>query len=226
MCAAAAVAGALLGGCGGSSTGSAGARSAGSGICHSSGVSCVSTGQVPKGDLTLNGVREDEKGSVTTVPLTKANPISALFTALSQFDDCLTGRGMTFIGIPSRSNPHSPTNSPEYITALKTCAASSNIITALKTAQTAQNNLTPAQVKTRNKQYLKWRQCMIAHGWQIPAPKPNAKGLLFTFSPSSSGGGGGGSSVGGFKPPPGQSLFNSPDLSACAAQAQREVPTT
>ena len=54
---------------------------------------------------------------------------------------------------------------------------------------------------------------MIGRGWGIPAPTPNAKGLLFSF-----GGTSGGSS--GFKPPPGQNLLSSPDLQACAAKAQ------
>ena len=76
-------------------------------------------------------------------------------------------------------------------------------------------------MKTENKDYLKWRTCMIGRGWGIPTPKPNTKGLLFSF-----GGTGGGSSA-GYKPPPGQSLLSSPDLQACAAKAQaRELVTT
>ena len=54
---------------------------------------------------------------------------------------------------------------------------------------------------------------MIGRGWGIPAPTPNAKGLLFSFGGTSGG-------TGGFKPPPGQSLLSSSDLQACAAKAQ------
>ena len=80
------------------------------------------------------------------------------------------------------------------------------------------DNLTPAQVKKENQDYLRWRRCMIGRGWGIPQPTPNAKGMLFSFGGAGGGGGGGGS---GFKPPPGQSLFNSSDLQQCAAVAQQ-----
>jgi hypothetical protein len=201
------------------------------GSAQTTGTTFISAGQVPRADLPQVGKNSRAtKSTGTTIPLGKENPINALFTAMGQFSSCLTGMGMTFIGIPSRTNPHSATNSPAYITALKTCAANSNILQALKSAQSAQDNLTPAQVKKRNEQYLKWRSCMLSRGWTIPEPTPNAKGLLFTFSPSGGGGGGGtggggGKGVGGFKAPPGQSIMTSPDLAACAAKAQQEVPT-
>ena len=124
---------------------------------------------------------------------------------------------MTFVGVPNPSDPNSPTNNPTYLKNLGTCAAQSNILQALKSAQSAQDNLTPAQVKKENKDYLKWRKCMIADGWGIPTPTPNSKGLLFSF--------------GGTErrrrrrrstPPPGQSLLSSPDLQDCAAKAQGE----
>jgi hypothetical protein len=79
-------------------------------------------------------------------------------------------------------------------------------------------------VKTENKDYLKWRKCMIARGWGIPQPTPNAKGLLFSFGGTGGGSGGSGGGAGGasgFKPPPGQSLLNSSDLQQCASVAQQ-----
>ena len=96
---------------------------------------------------------------------------------------------MKFIGVPDGKNPNSPANNPDYIKALSTCAAKSNIVQALKDQQAAQDNLTPAQIETQNKGYLEWRDCMIGRGWGIPKPKPDAKGRLFSF------GAGGGSSV-------------------------------
>jgi hypothetical protein len=177
----------------------------------------IASGQVPKADLPAPGSPAakalDSTGN--TVPLTKQNPTTALFSAIGIFQSCLTGLGVTFIGIPSAKDPNSPADNPTYIKNLETCATQSNILQALKAVQTAQNNLTPSQVKTENQQYLKWRTCMIARGWGIPQPTPNSKGLLFSFNTASA--------ATSFKPPPGQSLLSSPDLQACAAKAQQEV---
>ncbi len=86
---------------------------------------------------------------------------------------------MKFIGAPDASNPESPTNDPDYIKALSTCAARSGIVQTLQAAQAEQDTLTPAQIKERNKGYLAWRDCMIKRGWGIPKPTPDSKGRLF-----------------------------------------------
>ena len=122
---------------------------------------------------------------------------------------------MKFIGVPSASNPNSPANNPDYIKALSTCAAKSNIVQALKDESTAQDNLTPAQVEVQNKGYLAWRDCMIGRGWGIPKPTPDAKGRLFAF--------GSAGSVPQYTPPPGQDLLSSGDLQQCATEAQNKV---
>jgi hypothetical protein len=152
-----------------------------------------------------------------TIPLAKQDPTTKFFSALGVFQSCLKGLNVKFIGIPDAKNPNSPANDPAYIKALSTCAAKSNIVQALKDEQTSQNNLTPAQIKLQNKGYLKWRDCMIGRGWGIPEPKPDSKGRLFSF------GAGGGSTVPAFKPPPGQDILSSSDVSECATQAQKEV---
>lgn len=175
----------------------------------------LAAGQLPKSAFPT-GKAAKAAESNDTVPLAKQNPTTALFTAIGVFQSCLTGLGTSFIGVPSAGNPNAPANNPTYIKNLTTCAAQSNIIQALKAEQSAQDNLTASQVKTENQDYLKWRTCMIGRGWQIPTPTPNAKGLLFSF-----GGTGGGASAGtGFKPPPGQNLLSSPDMSQCAAKAE------
>jgi hypothetical protein len=153
------------------------------------------------------------------VPLAKEDPTTKFFKALGVFQACLKGLNVKFIGVPSASNPNSPANNPDYIKALSTCAAKSNIVQALKDQQSAQDNLTPAQVETQNKGFLKWRDCMIARGWGIPEPKPDAKGRLFAF------GAGGGSSVPNFTPPPGQDILSSPDVQQCATETQNSVGT-
>jgi hypothetical protein len=173
----------------------------------------IASGQIPKADLPLGGKHGGGASSAATIPLAKQNPTTALFTAIGTFQSCLTGMGQSFIGIPDPSKGNAPVNNPDYLKALSSCAAKSNILQALKTAQSAQDNLTPTQVKQENKDYLRWRTCMISRGWQIPPPTPNQKGLLFSF-------GGTGGEAGQFKPPPGQNLLSSPDLQACAAKAQ------
>ena len=86
-----------------------------------------------------------------TVPLAKEDPTTKFFGALGIFQSCLKGLGTKFIGIPSASNPNSPANNPDYIKALSTCAAKSNIVKALQDQQAAQDALTPAQIETQNK---------------------------------------------------------------------------
>jgi hypothetical protein len=181
----------------------------------------IRAGQAAPGELpTGAAVRAAQHATAATVPLAQQNPTTALFTAIGVFQSCLSNLGVTFIGAPDPSNPSSPANNPGYLKNLGTCATKANILQALKAAQSAQDNLTPAQVKKENKQYLQWRKCMIGRGWGIPQPAPNAKGLLFSFGGTGGGGGGG---AGGFKPPPGQSLFNSSDLQQCAAVAQQHA---
>jgi len=151
----------------------------------------------------------------STIPLDKQDPTTAFFQATSDFSSCLKGLGVTFIGAPDPHNPTSPANDPNYIKSLTTCAAQSHIVQALKDFQTSQNDMTPAQIKVENAQYLKWRTCMIGRGWQIPEPTPDAQGRLFSI------GGSGGTGV-QLTPPPGQSLFNSTDISNCASQVQQQ----
>ncbi len=205
---AAAVALALLGlaaaGCGGSA-----------GSSQSS--SYLAAGQIPQADRPAAGGHGAHVDAASvTIPLAQQNPTTALFSAVATFQSCLTGRGVTFQGAPNPKDPNSPTNDPTYLKNLVACASQSHILQALKSEESAQDNLTPAQVKKENVDYLKWRKCMIADGWGIPTPTPNAKGLLFSF-----GGTSGGASQ-AMTPPPGQSLLSSPDLQACAAKAQGE----
>ncbi len=176
----------------------------------------VESGQIPRADIPAGGLKgKGASGSSGgTIPLAKQNPTTALFTSIGVFQSCLAGLGVTFVGAPNPSDPNSGANDPSYIKSLTTCAAKSDIIQALKAAQSAQDNLTQAQVKTENKDYLKWRTCMIARGWGIPEPKPNSKGLLFSFGAAS------GASA-QFKPPPGQSVLSSSDVQDCAAKAQK-----
>ena len=190
--------------------GAAGCGGNASGAGH---VTYVAAGQLPASAIPAGSGKNAGGSTAATVPLAKVSPTTAMFTAVGIFQSCLTSLGVTFIGVPSAADPNSPANNPSYLKNLQTCAARSNILQALKAVQSAQENLTPAQVKKQNEQYLTWRTCMIGKGWGIPTPTPNAKGLLFSF-----GGAAGGTSD--FQPPPGQSVLSSSDLQACAAKVQ------
>lgn len=152
--------------------------------------------------------------TTTTIVSTSQDPTTSLFTAFGKFRSCLTQTGVKFIGAPNAADPNSPTNDPTYIKGLTVCAARSNIQQALAASQKANDNLTPAEIKTRNKGYLIWRTCMIGKGWQIAEPVPDAQGRLFNF------GTGGGNAI---VAPAGKDLLSSPDLQACAAKSQKAV---
>ena len=175
----------------------------------------IASGQLPRSAVLVGGTHRSVGGAAstgTTIPLAKQDPTTALFTAIGVFQSCLKGLGVTFQGAPNPNNPNSPTNNPSYLKSLSTCAAQSNIVQALKSEQTAQDDLTPKQVANENKIYIKWRKCMIARGWGVPEPKPDAKGALFSFGTT-----GGGVQL---TPPAGQNLLSSPDIQACVTLAQ------
>jgi hypothetical protein len=174
----------------------------------------IESGQIPRADIPAGGTHGGAAGLTgNTIPLAKQNPTTALFSSLGVFQSCLTSLGVTFIGAPNPKDPSSGANNPAYIKNLVTCATRSDILQALKAAQSAQDNLTQSQIKTENKDYLKWRTCMVARGWGIPQPRPNSKGLLFSFGAT------GGTAQ--FKAPPGQSLLSSTDVQDCAAKAEQ-----
>lgn len=152
--------------------------------------------------------------TTTTVKKSMADTASDVFSALSKFRACLDGEGVTFIGAPDRSNPDSPSNDPEYIKALSTCAARSNIVAALQAQQAASDAMTPAEIEQSNKAYLEWRKCMIGKGWKIAVPTPDEKGRLFAFNTGS------GNNI---TPPPGKDVISSTDTQDCAAKARNDA---
>jgi hypothetical protein len=149
----------------------------------------------------------------SSVPLSQSgNATADLLEASRKFGGCLRDENVKWIGRPDPTNPQSPTNDPDYIEALSTCAARSNIIQALQAAQGEQESLTPKQIKEQNEGYLLWRECMVKRGWRIPKPTPDSKGRLFAFSTETD----------PPEPPPGKDFFSSNDQDKCAAKAQRE----
>ena len=149
----------------------------------------------------------------SSVPLNKSgNATQDLLDASRKFGACLSDENVEWIGRPDPTNPQSPTNDPDYIEALTTCAARSNIIQALEAAGSAQDSLTPKQIKQQNEGYLFWRDCMVKRGWRIAKPTPDSKGRLFAFNQNTE----------PPEPPPGKNFFSSQDQDQCAAKAQRQ----
>ena len=149
----------------------------------------------------------------SSVPIKKSgNATQDLLEASRKFGGCLEDEHVKWIGRPDPTNPQSPTNDPDYIKALSTCAARSNIIQALQAAQAEQESLTPKQIKQQNEGYLLWRDCMVKRGWKIEKPTPDSKGRLFAFNENTD----------PPEPPPGKDFFSSKDQDQCAAKAQRD----
>lgn len=148
-----------------------------------------------------------------TVPLSEDDPQTAFFKAASVFQQCMDDNGTEFIGVPDANNPSSPTNDPDYLSALGTCASKSNIIQALQDVQAAEEAMTPADIEEANERYLVWRECMIGHGWGIPEPVPDERGRLFSIGGAASGGGP------QIDAPPGEDLLSSDHFSDCLQEA-------
>ena len=147
-----------------------------------------------------------------TVPLAQDDPQTAFFKAVSVFQQCMSDNNTEFIGVPDASNPSSPTNDPDYLSVLGTCASKSNILQALQDVQAAEEAMTPADIEEANEGYLVWRDCMIARGWGIPEPKPDERGRLFSL--------GNPQSAPQIDAPPGEDLLSSDDFAECLEEAR------
>ena len=165
---------------------------------------CGSQGSSTSKPATPGGITATTRD---TIPLANEDSSTKFFKANKAFQTCLKDMNVKFIGAPDKSNPNSPTNDPNYTKAVSTCAARSGILQSIKDQQTAGDNLTPAQIATQNKAFLKFRECMIGRGWGIPEPKPDSRGRLTPAVPN-------------FTPPAGQDA-TSPDIVECAAEAQK-----
>ena len=152
-----------------------------------------------------------EETTEDTVPLAEEDATTKFFRATQDFRQCLEDLGTAFIGAPDPSNPDSPTNAPEYIEDLSTCAAKSGIVQAMQDMQKDQADMTPEEIEEQNEGYLRWRDCMIGKGWKIGEPTPDAEGRLFSFS---------GGRTPQIEPPPGKDLLGDSDMQECAEEAQ------
>ncbi|MCU1484437.1 MAG: hypothetical protein JWN67_1183 [Actinomycetia bacterium] len=174
----------------------------------------VSRPATPAGDVATATPTGAATATDDTVPLAEEDPQTAFFKSGGDFMQCLKDRGTSFRGVPDQANPDSPTNDPAYLDDLSTCAAKTNIVQSMQDAQKAQDSMSPAEVKKQNKAYLRWRDCMIGRGWDIPKPKPDSKGRLFSFGGAASGSGP------QIVAPDGKDILTSGDLQECASEAQ------
>ena len=109
-----------------------------------------------------------------TIPLAKQNPTTALFSAIGDVPVVPDGTGGDIPGAPDPNDPNSPANDPNYLEEPgHVRGAEQHPPGAQGRAERAQDNLTPKQVKTENKDYLKWRKCMI--GARLGHPDADAQ---------------------------------------------------
>ena len=116
-----------------------------------------------------------------TIPLAeeKIPPGIQMMDALEEFNECLDGEGVAFIGQPNLDlGEGDPVNQPAYIEALTLCAARSGIITAMQEFQTSRAGRSPETIREDNEQFIALTGCLRSKGWTISDPMPDADGSL------------------------------------------------
>ena len=116
-----------------------------------------------------------------TIPLAeeKIPPGIQMMDALEEFNECLDGEGVAFIGQPNLDlGEGDPVNQPAYIEALTHCAARSGIITAMQEFQTSRAGRSPETIREDNEQFIALTGCLRSKGWTVSDPMPDADGSL------------------------------------------------
>jgi len=116
-----------------------------------------------------------------TIPLAeeKIPPGIQMMDALEEFNECLDGEGVAFIGQPNLDlGEGDPVNQPAYIEALTLCAARSGIITAMQEFQTSRAGRSPETIREDNEQFIALTGCLRSRGWTVSDPMPDADGSL------------------------------------------------
>ena len=116
-----------------------------------------------------------------TIPLAeeKIPPGIQMMDALEEFNECLDGEGVAFIGQPNLDlGEGDPVNQPAYIEALTLCAARSGIVTAMQEFQTSRAGRSPEKIREDNEQFISIIGCLRSKGWTVSDPMPDADGAL------------------------------------------------
>jgi hypothetical protein len=103
-----------------------------------------------------------------TIPLNEDDRPAELklFDAFGQFTSCLADAGYEIEG--NLQDPNNPAyQDPDYLSAVQTCAARSDIVAVLEEVQATRSSLSPEEVEERNENFVALRDCLEAKGWQI-----------------------------------------------------------
>jgi hypothetical protein len=93
-------------------------------------------------------------------------PEVKLFDAFGKFRGCLEERGYGIEGdLLDRNNP--AYQDPDYVDAVSTCAARTDIVAILQEVQATRSSLTPEEVEARNEVFIALRDCLEARGWTV-----------------------------------------------------------
>jgi hypothetical protein len=103
-------------------------------------------------------------------------PEIKLFDAFAKFRGCLEDRGYGIEG--DLTDPSNPAyQDSDYLDAVSTCAARTDIVAILEEVQTTRSNLTPEEVEQRNEVFIALRDCLRDRGWTVET-STSAIGLL------------------------------------------------
>ena len=115
-------------------------------------------------------------------------PEIKLFDAFGKFRGCLEDRGYGIDGdLLDQNNP--AYQDPDYVDAVSTCAARTDIVAILQEVQVTRSSLTPEEVEQRNEVFTSLRDSREGKGWTVetttsaigllePAVFQNAEGVL------------------------------------------------
>lgn len=127
-----------------------------------------STGSTP-GETTVvatDSTTGDAAGE--TVPQNEDTrpPELRLFEAFANFRGCLEDKGYGIEG--DLTDPNNPAyQDPEYVDAVRTCAARTDIVAVLQEVQATRSSLTPEEVEQRNEVFIVLRDCLVDRGWTV-----------------------------------------------------------
>ncbi|MDO8361964.1 MAG: hypothetical protein Q7V88_03640 [Actinomycetota bacterium] len=132
----------------------------------SPGATAGTTGTLAGG--TAGGTAGDTAAATDTIPqnVDDRPPELRLFEAFGEFRSCLDDKGYGIEG--NLQDPNNPAyQDPEYVDAVSTCAARTDIVSVLQEVQATRANLTPEQVQQRNEVFTTLRTCLEAKGWTV-----------------------------------------------------------